>query len=276
MTLFEWAVSSLSTTFLVAVLGWLLRNLILTRLKATVRHEFDAKLESLRTDLRKSEESFKADLRAKEGDIRALREGALSGMAIRHATLDKRRLEAIDHLWAVVGELTPFKAAASILSVVRFEASLEEAAKDPQVRKMFEDIGKPLQASSPPKLQAHESRPYVSEMAWALFSAYRAILAISTGQLLLLQHGLNKPNLLQTQETCKLVVVALPEYKDYIEKFGHSGFYHLLEPLEEKLMKELQRMMRGEESDITSVEQAARIMKQVSIVDEAFSSSKTS
>jgi hypothetical protein len=276
MTLFAWAVSSLSTTFLVAVLGWLLRNLILTRLKATVQHEFDAKLESLRADLRKSEEAFKADLRVKEGDIHALREGALSGMAVRHATLDKRRLEAIDHLWSVVGELAPFKAAASILSVVRFEASLEEAAKDPKVRKIFEDIGKPLEASSHPKLQAHESRPYVSEMAWALFSAYRSILAISTGQLLLLQHGLNKPKLLKTAETCKLVAVALPEYKDYIEEYGHSGLYHLLEPLEEKLMKELQRIMRGEESDITSVEQAARIMKQVSIVDEAVSSSKMS
>lgn len=79
---------------LIATLGWLARNLILTRLKATVQHEFDGKLEALRTDLRKSEESFRADLRAKETDIQVLRSGALSGMASRQATLDKRRLQA--------------------------------------------------------------------------------------------------------------------------------------------------------------------------------------
>mgnify|MGYP007037817717 CR=1 FL=1 len=68
-------------------LAWLGRHLITTRLKASVQHEFDEKLEAIRTEFRKSEESFKSDLRAKENQIAALQGGALSGMVSRQAAL---------------------------------------------------------------------------------------------------------------------------------------------------------------------------------------------
>ncbi len=54
------------------------RSLISTRLTKSVQHEFDEKLETLKTTLRKSEESFKADLRFKEIQIEALRGGAMT------------------------------------------------------------------------------------------------------------------------------------------------------------------------------------------------------
>jgi len=64
---------------------------------------------------------------------------------------------------------------------------------------------------------------------------------------------------------------ALPSFADYIDEHGYKSFFHLLQLLEDELLKELQRMMRGEELDRESVQRAARIMEEVSIVNEATS-----
>ncbi len=130
MTFTDLLLSTVSTTALLGLAAFLVRNLILTRLKASVQHEFDTKLETLRADLRKSEESFKADLRAKEIQIEVLRSGALSGLASRQAAMDKRQLEAVEQLWAGVETLIPLKSAVTVMSIVKFEKSLELASQD--------------------------------------------------------------------------------------------------------------------------------------------------
>lgn len=98
MSLIDW-IPAISTTALLSVVLWLLRSVISTRLRASVQHEFDQKLETMRATLRSSEEAFKADLRGKEAQIAALRSGAMSALASRQAALDKRRIEAVDQLW---------------------------------------------------------------------------------------------------------------------------------------------------------------------------------
>jgi hypothetical protein len=88
------------------------RNWIKASIERSVQHGFDAKLETLRTELRKNEEGFKSDLRSKETEISALRDGVLSGRAQRQALLDKRRLDAVECVWASVIALAPFKGVA--------------------------------------------------------------------------------------------------------------------------------------------------------------------
>ncbi|MBI3902634.1 MAG: hypothetical protein HY306_06785 [Nitrosomonadales bacterium] len=104
----EW-LPPISTTAIFGLVLWLGRNLIATRLTKSVQHEFDTKLESLRTELRKNEELFRADLRAKEAEIAVLRSGAMTAMASRQVAFDKRRLEAIDQLWSAFIALGPAK-----------------------------------------------------------------------------------------------------------------------------------------------------------------------
>lgn len=271
MSVSDWILTTLTSTtastILIGVSAWLGRNLIEIRLKASVEHDFNQKLEEIRTNFRKSEESFKADLRAKESQIAALQTGALSGMVSRQAALDKRRLEAIDQLWAGVEILTPFKLAAIWLQTFDFVKSLKEASQNQKVRELFIQLAPNHDIKNFPKVDVHRARPFVSEMAWALFAAYQAILAYTTLQLNILKIGQTEhTNLLATDTVSKLVLTALPSYSEYIEKHGDKGYPHVVEPLEAALLKELQRMMRGEESDKASVEQAARIMQAVTEV----------
>lgn len=276
MTFTEWIISTLSTATLLGIVAWLSRHLILTRLKASVEHEFDTKLETLRGYLRKSEESFKADLRSKQDQIETLRSGALSALTTRQATLDKRRLEAVEQVWDGIEKLAPLKFAARMMESFDFEKSLEIAAQNPTVREFFNTMGKTFEPNVLQKTDAHKARPFVSELAWALFAAYQAILLYVVVQVQMLKAGVKDAKLLNPGHVTKLVKAALPMYSDYIDKYGPSGYNQMLEPLEAELLKELQRMMRGEESDKASIEQAAKIMKEVASVNDVSAKSRAS
>ncbi len=270
MTFPEWLFSTFSSATLIVVLAWLCRELIATRLKASVQHEFDQGLEALRADFRKSEELLKADLRAKESQITALQTGALSGMVSRQAALDKRRLEAIDQLWQGIETLAPYKFATILMQTIDFQKAREAVSRDPRGKEVFAQFAPNLDPRNIPKVDVHKARPFVSEMAWALFSAYHAIVGYATMQVLILGGKLNPiADILDPTAVSKLVLTALPYYSEYIQEHGDKGYPYIAEPLEAALLKELQRMMRGEESDKSSIEQAARIMQEVKTVNEA-------
>jgi hypothetical protein len=108
----------------------------------------------------------------------------------------------------------------------------------------------------------------VSEIAWALFAAYQAILYNAVVQIQMLKAGLKDTKLIKADHVSKLAKAALPWYADYIDEHGSAGYNNMLEPLQTELLKELQRMMHGEESDKASVEQAAKIMNEVARVNE--------
>jgi hypothetical protein len=51
---------------------------------------------SVVAELHKSDDAFKSELRSKEAEIAALRDGILSRRMQRQALLDKRRMEAVE------------------------------------------------------------------------------------------------------------------------------------------------------------------------------------
>ena len=102
-------------------------------------------------------------------------------------------------------------------------------------------------------------------------SAYQAIVLYAVVQLQMLKAGVKDAKLLTPDHVNKLTKAALPQYAGYIDTHGSSGYYNMLEPLEAELLKELQRMMRGEESDKATVEQAAKIMNEVASLNEEIS-----
>ena len=122
MNVMDW-IPATATTLVLAGLLWLMRSLIATRLAKSVQHEFDAKLEKLRAQFRKSEEVLKADLRSKETEISALRSGAMTALANRQIALDRRRLDAVDQLWSAVTALAPARVISHMMASIKFEAA---------------------------------------------------------------------------------------------------------------------------------------------------------
>jgi len=248
---------SLTTTSLLALALWLGRNLIATRLTASVEHEFNTKIESLR-----------ADLRRKETEIAALRGGAMSALASRQIALDKRRLEAVDQLWAAVTALGPAKGISVFMAVMKFEAAAKEAEINPKFRQIFEALGAGFDPSKIDFSQSAKARPFVSAMAWALFSAYQAIALQAVTKLHIVKSGIGA-DILDKQAATKLVKAALPHQAEYIDKYGDAGFHYLLEELENRLLEEMQNMLKGVEADKASLDQAAEILKRSNELSEA-------
>lgn len=249
MELAQW-IPPLTTTALFAAALWLARNLIANRLARSVEHEFNAKLELLR-----------ADLRSKEIEISALRSGAMTALASRQVALDKRRLDAVDQLWAAATELGKAKFASSLMATVNFEAAVKEAEKNPKVRALFEAMGAGIDLAKLDLSGAPKARPFVTPMAWAHYSACQAIAMQAVVKFRMLKFGVGNPDVIDKDTTKKLVMAALPHHVAYIEKYGDTGYAYLLQELENRLLEELRKMLEGAETDRASVERAAEILR---------------
>lgn len=267
MAVSDWIPAISSSAVLVGI-GFLARNLIKSSIEKGVQHKFDRKIETLRTDLQNSTESFKSDLRAKEKEIEGLRQGALSGLASRQALLIKRRLEAVERIWSAVIDLAPAKGVAGFMSVVKFDASAEEAARNPQFRKIFEMFGKPYDVHKPPTDVAKYEKLFVSPLAWALFSAYQSVVIGAVLRAKILAIGVeDAPKFLNNEHIKNVLKAVLPHQAEYIDKNEPAAHYHLLEEIEQNLLSELRRMLEGADIDEKSVGQAAQIMEAVDVFE---------
>ncbi len=233
----DW-VPAISSTVLLAVVLWLSRGLIATRLSAAVKHEYDSRIERLRASFRRSEETIRADLVSKQIEIVELRSGVLSNITTRQVALQNRRIEAVDSLWGAVVALAPAKNVSKFMSVIKFEGMAEQAAKNEQLQQMYQVFGKGFNAKEINLQDAHRSRPFVSPMAWAYFSAFQAIVLYAVAQLQMLEAGVNMPKILDVDVLKRLVNSALPHQADYIEEHGSSGCYFLLAEIESLLLSE--------------------------------------
>lgn len=101
----------------------------------------------------------------------------------------------------------------------------------------------------------------VSQLAWALFTAYQTIVAVAAIRLESLKAGLNT-DFVDKDAVTKLITAALPHHAEYIAKNDVRVCHYLLDELESRLLEELQKLLSGVESDKESIEQAAAIIKE--------------
>lgn len=260
MSWIDW-VPGVTMTSLFAAALWLCREWISARLGRSIQHKFDTKLEELKAKLHEQSAEFSAELRAKEVQMDALRSAALAGVASRRANLDERMISAVDQLWSAVQALAPAKAASADIAIINYDEAARVAETDPRAREVFHTMGGQL---DPRELHSHEgqlARPFVSEMSWAIFSAYSSILSVAVLKMRMLSGGINIPNVIDEAKIQRLVLAALPHQKDFVTKHGPQAYHYLLDELEARLLTELRCVLRGVESDKETVEQAGEILR---------------
>ncbi len=260
MDFISW-IPALTTTSLFGALIWLCREFISTRLTRSVQHEFDRKLAKVRADFQAAEEQLKSELREKEAAITALRGGALSTLASRQVAIDKRRLKAIDQLWCAFNSLAPARGITTSISFFKFDVTAKQAVHDDRLRSFFETIGSGFDQSKIDQESANKARIFISPMAWAIFSAYRAVAMYGVMQWHVIKGGLGNTDFGNHEVISKLIAAVLPHYADHLEKNGPSVYHHAFEALENKLIAELQSMLVNSELDKAALEQAAQLSK---------------
>lgn len=269
----EW-LAAITSSAVVSVLGIALGTYYKAKVEKAVQHNFDAKLEKVRADFRQDEERLKADLRANGEQIAALRAGALSGLASRNAAIDKRRLEAIERLWAAVVHQAQYKMAIRMTAALHMDKAIELAAKgDAEAAKIQGMANLIWETSGLDKVTVGPSsdteRPFLPPLAWALFSAYRQVVAHPLAQLAAIRSGVGPKMLVDPKPMLELVKSALPHKAEFIDNHGTGVLSYLVGDLEEKLLLELQKSLSNPGADQAGIEQAAAILRAADAVAEA-------
>lgn len=261
MNIGDW-IPALSTTSLLAIILWLFRSLISTRLTASVQHEFDGKIETLKTEYRKREESFKADLRSKETQIEALRSGALSGLVSRQSALYARRIQAVDQIWAAVHAVGPAKLVSATIAALKYKEAVKASAEDPKAGKMFSMVSDRVNLQNFGTGEASKARSYVSEMSWAVFSAYLSVLTVAMLKMEVLRGGVDVSGIVKEEHVQQLLISVLPHQAEFVRGRDSGAYHYLLDELENCLMQELRKDLHGAESDKETVRRAGEILRE--------------
>jgi hypothetical protein len=256
-----WIIIGLYAATGIAVFGG--RNLLKAWVERGVEYRFNSRLEELRADLRRSEEELKSQLRIKETEITALRDGILSGRTQRQALVDKRRIEAVEKLWGGIVALSPYEGLSAAMATLNVDA-LAKRSDDPKIQQFTEIVSAAVKRD-PEALSnnpAKNDRPFVSALAWAYFFAYLTIVSIAFASMKLAEIGTQDLSELFAKESIRnFIKAALPHRSEFIDRNEPNAYYYLRDEIKLNLLTELQKILREEDQDAAGIEQAARIME---------------
>lgn len=154
--------TSVFTLCLVSVVIWLSRTWITARLTADIRLDNDSRLEELKSQLKNANDALGSVVGA--GD-RAYSQSQLA--------LLPYKIKAIEAIWGSVVAWSEMATASMFVSILPIEW-VKKYGSDPSTKRNFETVlGSPghlifLKA----RRDTETFRPFISERAWALYSAY--------------------------------------------------------------------------------------------------------
>ncbi len=267
MTWDNWIPAILSTGAL-AILGWLLRVPLTKAVEARITSAFDEKLEKVKSEFRQEEERLSADLRDRANEIEALRSGVFVNFASRQAELGRRRLLAVERVWAEVTELGKYKYLSYYAQSLKVDAIIEGTSKSTANKQKMSEFATLLLGNlADPKTQPYEAtankeRPFVPELTFALFMSYRQILLwpYILLQVLKMQGDLK---LLTPGGLVDLARKALPHQGPYLDEHGVSGLPYLVDELEAAVLASLRDALEQKDSDDAALAQAKGIIEAV-------------
>jgi hypothetical protein len=248
-----------------AMISVTVRLWIKSFVEGRVKFGLDKQMESIRNQLRESEERLKSDLRQKEAEIASLRDGALSGRAARASLIDRRRIEAADKIWAAVIKLGGLQGPALTLSMLKFDEVARRVADDRDLREMLEEmmLVKNFEETIS-QIEADKERPYVNDILWSTYAAYSSIIVGSWAIMKMLTTGIRDADKFLKIDYMKNVLkAALPHRSSFIDGSDVTSHYHLLDELKQNILSQVKNELDGRQADQESIERAAQIMDAV-------------
>jgi hypothetical protein len=263
VTLFDWlSLISFAVSIGLPATGFIARNWIKARIEKGVQHRFDVKIEEVRADLRKSEETLKSELRDKEAEIATLRNSVLAGSASRQALLDKRRFEAIEKVWASVNEHgSKLSYISSVVATLKYN-EFAQKANEPKMQQLYSVIGTPsVPEPSDMPLVAVSERPFIPASVWAYYTCYVHILTMNLAIFRSAREGITDPDRYFYFENLRSALkAALPHQAKFIDENEPARFHYLLDEIHSGLLAELQKALDGREADQSAVSKAREII----------------
>lgn len=241
-------------TGLVVTAAWMSRKWWGEWIAQRVRGDVEAELEGLRSQMR-----------TRENEISALRETGLSNVRTSQAALTQRRLQAVDDLWQGVEDWGKLSGTLMVMSIIKFEDVPKHLTADPKAMSQMQAMLRGANVEfTGLGAKAHSARPYISDLAWALFSAYQVLFGWAAFQAkVFVLGGMPLESYLKDEGVAEMLTKAMPDMADYIKTNWMAAQIHLPEVLRQRILTELRGALDGKEQDAASVERAAAIQKAV-------------
>lgn len=252
----EWLASDVITLALVAFIVWVSRHYLAQLITNLVKSSFERDLEAVRSELR-----------LRESDIDALRSGALSSAASLQASIAQRRIQAADDLWQSVNVWSEFTVQMTLMSALDFDELSESIAHDPSVQGMVDAFSNITPTDLALRVApAMSARPYLSDLTWALYSAYTAIFGVTLLKINILKYRWRTKGGFSEPATRDLLIKAVPEEEARIRSQGDTCHPKIAEILKEKILVELRASIAGKHMDADNVARSSEIVRLASKV----------
>lgn len=251
---------------LVSLLIWFSKQWISTRLKNSIQHEYDQKLESLKSQLKAQSDVALVELRAAIERQANLLAAAHSSFAEGQKAAMERKLQAIDTLWGRVLQLRaglpPLLGFIDILTVDEYKG-IKDHPK-------FIDLSQGFSVEKLSTLVDSETervRPYVGEYTWAVFFSYEAIMLRIVALLLAGRTDAEKLEWHKDSGTRQLIqaVLSATDLKEFDDTvFGKVTW--LQRKLESKILCAARQIISGKEFGAEALDQAKLIQERAELI----------
>lgn len=250
----------LNLAFLVAMslLVFFLRHRIQRWATRGIEHHYDKKLEEIRSELRRKEEALRAQFHQRSKDLDTLKSPAIQVLTAREKSLAEREIQALEIIWGAVERLAPMKTAARFMQSFNLEELCKVGSLDHETTGFFKQIADVVGIKRLQPTDAHRTRPFVPEACWMKFAAYQAIGNTAIVWLTMLSSGIADRKFIKESDVRDLIGGALPHQLPLLEKFGSGAMFLLMEELEQAVLAEVVKALRGH-NPVPQISNAERI-----------------
>ena len=248
---------------LVSVLIWFSKEWISMRIKISIQHEYDQKLESLKSQLKAQSDVALVELRAtieRQADLLA---AAHSSFAEGQKAAMERKLRAIDTLWGRLlqlrASLPPILGFIDLLTVDEYKGIKDHPR--------FIELSQGLSVEKLSQFgdsETEQVRPYVGEYTWAVFYCYQAVMLRIVFLLLAGRTDAEKLEWHKDSGTRQLIQAVLLTAE--LEEFDDTAFGKvtwLQRRLESKILWAARQIVSGKEFGAEALKQAKLIQEAI-------------
>lgn len=241
-------VASLITSLSIGIVLFLLRNWIITRLKESISHEYNQRLETIKSELRKS-----------ETEVDSLRTSLLSGTIHRGKLIYEKRIHATQVIWECTHRIAPLRQVAKFMRRINYENAAYLAQTQKDIRDFVRAFGINKNITEIGYNEAKKVQLFLSNLAWAYYESYHALACHAVLQQIIIEEAL-PPNLLDDKSVKTLLIAIYPDKKVFIEGSKIAELYDLMDDIEQKLFTELKALLKGKENDEEDIAHAREII----------------
>lgn len=252
---------------LAGVIVWLSREWISARLKASIQHEYDQKLEAHKARLKSENDIALLETKNRMEQQLTLFEATRTSFAEGQKAAIERKLDSIEKLWDEILtlderlpstfmfiDIVPASTYKNTLLKNKTFRTLAEEFSEEEIAKCLSDRDEPV----------GKVRPYVGEYLWSIFFSYRALM----GQISFLLHqSLKEPDSIEWHRdkgVCQILEVVLTsEERDEFKTVDICKISWLKRLLQSKILAASQKIISGEELGTESLKQAESILRRV-------------